>query len=37
VNLLWGVLITAAVTGASIAAMLRVRRNAPDGGYFGRR
>jgi amino acid transporter len=34
VNLVWGVLITVAVTGIAIAAMLLVRRNAPEGGYF---
>ena len=33
-NLVWGVLIVAGVTGAAIASMLLVRRNAPDGGYF---
>jgi hypothetical protein len=34
VNLVWGLLITVAVTGIAIAAMLLVRRNAPEGGYF---
>jgi Protein of unknown function (DUF4239) len=34
VNLVWGVLLTAAVTGLAITAMLLVRRNAPDGSYF---
>jgi amino acid transporter len=34
VNIVWGVLITAAVTGTAVAAMLLVRRRAPDGSYF---
>jgi hypothetical protein len=34
VNLVWGALLTAAVTGVAIASMLLVRRNAPDGSYF---
>jgi Protein of unknown function (DUF4239) len=34
VNLVWGVLVTAAVTAVAITTMLFVRRNAPDGGYF---
>jgi amino acid transporter len=34
VNLVLGALITVAVTGVAIAAMLLVRRKAPDGGYF---
>ena len=33
-NILWGALVTLAVSGAAIAAMLLVRRGAPDGGYF---
>jgi hypothetical protein len=33
-NLVWGVLITAAVAALAITAMLLVRRNAPEGGYF---
>jgi hypothetical protein len=33
-NLVWGVLITVGATAVAIAAMLLVRRNAPDGGYF---
>lgn len=33
-NLVWGLLITIAVTGAAIAAMLLVRRRAPEGSYF---
>jgi hypothetical protein len=34
VNLVWGVLIIAGVAGVAIAAMLLVRRGAPDGSYF---
>jgi hypothetical protein len=34
VNIVWGALITVAVSGAAIAAMLLVRRGAPEGGYF---
>jgi hypothetical protein len=34
VNLVWGVLITAAVVAVAVTAMLLVRRTAPDGGYF---
>jgi amino acid transporter len=34
VNVLWGVLITLGLSAAAIAAMLLVRRGAPDGGYF---
>jgi amino acid transporter len=34
VNVLWGVLITIGLSAAAIAAMLLVRRGAPDGGYF---
>jgi hypothetical protein len=33
-NVVWAVLITAAVTAAAIGALLLVRRGAPDGGYF---
>jgi hypothetical protein len=33
-NLLWSVLIVVAVTALAVAAMLVVRRRAPDGGYF---
>jgi hypothetical protein len=34
VNLAWGALIVAATAGAGIAAMLFVRRSAPEGSYF---
>jgi hypothetical protein len=34
VNLLLAILLIAVITGAAIAAMLFVRRTAPDGGYF---
>jgi amino acid transporter len=34
VNLVFGVLVVAAVTGGAIAAMLFVRRRAPEGSYF---
>jgi hypothetical protein len=34
VNVLFGVLVTLALAGAAIAAMLLVRRRAPEGGYF---
>jgi amino acid transporter len=34
VNVLWGILITAAVTAVAVTAMLLVRRRAPEGGYF---
>jgi hypothetical protein len=34
VNIVWGGLFTAAVAAVAITAMLWVRRNAPDGGYF---
>jgi hypothetical protein len=34
VNLVWGVLLVAAVTAVTIGAMLLVRRRAPEGGYF---
>jgi hypothetical protein len=34
VNLVWGVLITLAVAGLAIGAMLLVRRRAPEGSYF---
>jgi hypothetical protein len=33
-NLVVAILIVLAATGAAVAAMLLVRRNAPDGGYF---
>jgi amino acid transporter len=33
-NLVWGVLITAAVAALAVTAMLLVRRRAPEGGYF---
>ena len=33
-NLVWAVLITAAVAGLAVAALLLVRRRAPEGGYF---
>jgi amino acid transporter len=33
-NLLWAFLITAAVTGVAVAALLLVRRRAPEGGFF---
>ena len=33
-NLLWAILITLGVTAAAIAAMLLVRRRAPEGSYF---
>jgi Protein of unknown function (DUF4239) len=34
VNLVWGALVIAGVTGVTITAMLLVRRTAPEGGYF---
>lgn len=34
VNVVWGLLITAGVVAISVAAMLLVRRRAPEGGYF---
>jgi amino acid transporter len=34
VNLVWGLLITATATAIAVAAMLFVRRRAPDGSYF---
>jgi hypothetical protein len=34
VNLVWGLLITGAVAGVAVTAMLLVRRGAPEGGYF---
>jgi amino acid transporter len=34
VNVLWGVLVTLCLSAAAIAAMLLVRRRAPEGGYF---
>ena len=33
-NLVWGFLITAAVTALAVSAMLLVRRRAPEGSYF---
>ena len=33
-NLVWGVLITLGVTAVAVAAMLVVRRSAPEGSYF---
>jgi Protein of unknown function (DUF4239) len=33
-NLVWAFLIVVAAAGIAVAAMLLVRRNAPDGGYF---
>src|SRR5215467_5779384 len=33
-NVLWAVLITAAVTAVAVTALLLVRRRAPQGGYF---
>jgi amino acid transporter len=33
-NVVWGLLITAAVTSVSITALLLVRRRAPEGSYF---
>jgi len=33
-NLLWAVLVVVAVTAVAVAAMLLVRRTAPDGSYF---
>jgi hypothetical protein len=34
VTLLWAILLTAAVTGAAVTAMLLVRRRAPEGSFF---
>jgi hypothetical protein len=34
VNVVWGALLTVAVSAAAVAAMLLVRRRAPEGGYF---
>jgi hypothetical protein len=34
VNLVWGLLITLAVTAAAVAVMLLVRRHAPEGSWF---
>jgi hypothetical protein len=34
VNVLWGALVTIGLSAAAIAAMLLVRRRAPEGGYF---
>jgi hypothetical protein len=34
VNLLWGLLITAGASAVAVAAMLLVRRRAPEGSYF---
>jgi hypothetical protein len=33
-NLVWALLVIVAVTAVAVAAMLLVRRNAPDGSYF---
>ena len=33
-NVVWGALITVAVTAVAVAAMLLVRRSAPEGSYF---
>lgn len=33
-NVVWGLLITVAVAGAAVTAMLLVRRRAPEGSYF---
>jgi hypothetical protein len=33
-NILWGTLVTAAVTAVTVGAMLLVRRKAPEGSYF---
>jgi ABC-type multidrug transport system fused ATPase/permease subunit len=33
-NVVWGVLVTAAVVAVAVTAMLLVRRRAPDGGWF---
>lgn len=33
-NVLWGALVTAAVTAVTVTAMLLVRRRAPEGSYF---
>src|SRR3954468_21118667 len=33
-NVVWAVLIVAGVTAVAVAALLLVRRRAPDGGYF---
>ena len=33
-NIVWATLITVAVTAAAVAALLLVRRGAPEGGYF---
>ena len=33
-NLVWGLLLTVAVVALAVAAMLLVRRRAPEGGYF---
>jgi Protein of unknown function (DUF4239) len=33
-NIFWGALVIAAVTAVAVAAMLLVRRSAPEGGYF---
>jgi amino acid transporter len=33
-NVVWGFLITAGVTGVAVAALLLVRRRAPEGGFF---
>ena len=33
-NVIWGFLVIAAATGVAVAALLLIRRRAPDGGYF---
>ena len=33
-NILWAALIVVAVTAIAVAAMLAVRRRAPEGGYY---
>jgi hypothetical protein len=33
-NLVWAAVIIVVASGIAVAAMLLVRRNAPDGGYF---
>ena len=33
-NVVWAILITAGVTAVAVAALLLVRRRAPEGGYF---
>ena len=33
-NIVWGALIVSAATAVAVAAMLAVRRRAPEGGYY---